>query len=375
VLDKPPDPEFKSAERLAFEIYLRTGRRLAGAEVPERKFNPYHDPRNGQFTFAPGGPRSVGGVSGSDPRGVWKPEKTPRGDAKPPLDKRLAPALDASRLDALPTKIAPNGFQLANRGVRGPRRGRGPGRGRPPTDPKLLDDLFPGLAKSPAGAIVELVDGVADLTTAANELTREIYWAQARRLESEIRELDPNFQHDTFGEPDTIQGRVNDIKTLRLRRAVEFYRKRNDLRPLQVEVIKIMQDRADAAYDEAVELYDAGRLTPRLSREEAIGNYIDRAVRTDLRSVFNLSRIDTSRGQPVRVVGRAYDTSGTDRTYRIPDARVGNVAFDVTLTRKTLATPQVRGFFNADFRPDVVVIVRPRQLGGIYTYAINRPSR
>ena len=66
--DNPPDPEFKSAERLAFDVYLRTGKRLA--RPPERKFNPYHDPRNGQFTFAPGGPRSVGDVTGSDPRGV-----------------------------------------------------------------------------------------------------------------------------------------------------------------------------------------------------------------------------------------------------------------------------------------------------------------
>lgn len=135
-----------------------------------------------------------------------------------------------------------------------------------------------------------------------------------------------------------------------------------------------MQERADSAYEEAVEQYEAGRLTPRLSREEAIGNYVDAAVRADLRTIFNVNLVDTSRGQPVRVVGREYETSGTDRTYRIPDARVGTVAFDVTLTEKTLRTPQVRGFFNADFRPDIVVIIRPSQLGGSYTYAIKRPG-
>lgn len=38
-----------------FEIYLRTGRRVAADPAPlEYKFNPYHDPQNGQFTFAPG---------------------------------------------------------------------------------------------------------------------------------------------------------------------------------------------------------------------------------------------------------------------------------------------------------------------------------
>ena len=368
------DSEFKSAERLAFELYLRTGRRLACPEAPERKFNPYHDPRNGQFTFAPGGPRSVGGVSGSDPRGVWKPKKKP-GGAKPPLDKRLAPAVDEIGLDLLPTKIAPNGFQLANRGGRGPRRGRGPGGGRPPTDPTLLEHVFPGLAKSPAGSIVKLADGILELTTAANEVTREIHRSQVRRLLAEIREVDPDYRLQSLGEPTTIEGRANEIKALRFDRALAFVRERRDFRPLQVEVVKIMQNRADAAYDEAIKLDNAGRLTPRLSREEAIGNYIDAAVRADLRSVFNVNRVDVSRGQPVRVVGREYDTSGTDLTYRIPDARVGNIAFDVTLTQKTLRTGQIRGFFNADFRPDAVIIIRPRQLGGTYTYAITKPGK
>jgi hypothetical protein len=59
--------EVKSAERQAFELYLRTGRRVppewfaardaaaAKAEV-EAKYNPWHD-RLGRFTFPPGGPR------------------------------------------------------------------------------------------------------------------------------------------------------------------------------------------------------------------------------------------------------------------------------------------------------------------------------
>ena len=39
----------------SFENYLRTGRRTVRHGAIEYKFNPYHDPRNGQFTFAPGG--------------------------------------------------------------------------------------------------------------------------------------------------------------------------------------------------------------------------------------------------------------------------------------------------------------------------------
>jgi hypothetical protein len=41
----------KSPAGQMFDDYLRTGQRF----VSGQKFNPYHDPRNGQFTFAPGG--------------------------------------------------------------------------------------------------------------------------------------------------------------------------------------------------------------------------------------------------------------------------------------------------------------------------------
>ena len=50
--------------RRAFTHWLRTGR-LPLSRAPdglELKFNPYHDPRNGQFTFAPGGPAGSRGA-------------------------------------------------------------------------------------------------------------------------------------------------------------------------------------------------------------------------------------------------------------------------------------------------------------------------
>ena len=70
----------KSPGQRAFAYYLRTGRRLPpdmfmeGRDV-ELKFNPYHDPRNGQYTFAPGGAgtRSTGRVRNPDPRALAKP--------------------------------------------------------------------------------------------------------------------------------------------------------------------------------------------------------------------------------------------------------------------------------------------------------------
>lgn len=50
--------EHEAAELLAFEHYLRTGLMLDAGDLElliERKFNPYHDPDNGRFTFGPGG--------------------------------------------------------------------------------------------------------------------------------------------------------------------------------------------------------------------------------------------------------------------------------------------------------------------------------
>jgi hypothetical protein len=50
--------EEKSAELQAFEYYMRTGWTLPPSRFEsagERKFNPYHDPDDGRFTFGPGG--------------------------------------------------------------------------------------------------------------------------------------------------------------------------------------------------------------------------------------------------------------------------------------------------------------------------------
>jgi len=56
----------------AYSHWLRTGRWLRpyAADGRELKFNPYHDPRNGQFTFAPGGPRSLSRILVADRAGT-----------------------------------------------------------------------------------------------------------------------------------------------------------------------------------------------------------------------------------------------------------------------------------------------------------------
>lgn len=94
----------------------------------------------------------------------------------------------------------------------------------------------------------------------------------------------------------------------------------------------------------------------------------------NLRDRYTVLGIDSAGAGPVRVNRRENNSSGSDLTYRLPDVGVKDVAFDVTLTRKTLSTSQVRGFFEADFRPSRVIIIRPRQIGADHTYAISRPE-
>ncbi len=370
--------DVKSAERKAFEIYLRTGRYCLDSQNEDRiehKFNPYHDPENGQFTFAPGGPRSLSRIIVSDRLGLhrrsWAQGDT--GGVNRPISSstqhspvRRHAVFEADRQSATlqPAQYRPN-----------PRARAGNNGGPPLNDPLSLARVFPGIRSSPAGSIIGMADNILDLTGPASRLTTGLAEEHIAYLIQHMRMVDPDYRLDNLGFPTTLEGQGNLIRKLRLDRASAAYRRNGELRPLQVETARAMQQSADRAYVDGLALYEAGRLNVRLSREEAIGNYVDRMVRNDLRDTYNIQGINTSKGQPVRIVGREYDTSSSDLTYRIPDARVGNIAYDVTLTRKTLATPQVRGFFNSDFRPDSVIIKWPRQLGPGNSYAIVSPRK
>ena len=54
---------------------------------------------------------------------------------------------------------------------------------------------------------------------------------------------------------------------------------RGDSGPLRFETLRFLQDSVDNAYARGIELYEKGLLPVRLSKEEAIGNYIDVQVR------------------------------------------------------------------------------------------------
>jgi hypothetical protein len=322
---------FIQAERNTFDMWLRTGRRRLSYPI-EVKFNPYHDPKNGQFTFAPGGPRSLEDV----------------------IVAQRSPI-------ARETSIRP-----------APRGGLGGNRGPSLYDPMTLQQVFPGLASSPAGSILAPLDSFLGITGPADAMLQQLTRGSTRQLLEQIKAIDPSYRFQSFGEPTTLEGQVNQLRGLRLDRAEAYYRVKGELRPLQVEAFKFLQSATDAAYVRGVRLFDAGKLTPRLSRNEAVGNYVDGQVRVELRDFYRNNGIDVERGQPVQVNRRAYNKP--EGSYTVPDSRVGQVAFDVSLTAKTLSTAQVRGFFRSDFAPTSVIIVRPRQLGPNSSYIITRPS-
>jgi hypothetical protein len=240
-------------------------------------------------------------------------------------------------------------------------------------DPMTLEQAMPGLAHAPAGAIVALADNILDWKGPARQATAELTKAYSNRLIKEIRALDPSYQFQSLGAPRTLEGQLNQLNQLRMQRAATIYRVTGDLKPLQFETMRFLQRSANRAYEEAIGLIKAGKLNIRLSDQEAIGTHIDQTVRLELRDIFNGLGISTGRGQPVRVNRREYNTSISEATYRIPDSRVGEIAFDVTLSPKNLGTAQVRGYFAADFTPQIVIIIRPEQLGRNSSYAIVRP--
>jgi hypothetical protein len=117
-----------------------------------------------------------------------------------------------------------------------------------------------------------------------------------------------------------------------------------------------------------------GKLPVRLSQQEALGNYIDKRVREDLRRKLNVVGIDWVGSGPVRVNKRENDTSPSEQAFRRPDFRVDKVAYDITLTLKTIKTTQLRGSFGTDFKPNTTIIIRPTGLGKGHTYAIIKPE-
>ena len=349
----------------AFSLYLRTGRRRREDRI-ERKYNHWHDPDNGRFTFEGQG-RYFAGRPSAQTRASNRPALGHQ-DSSPQLERRLL----ASELAGPSRSNSSTPIKLAQNNPNPRIRMRGNG-GPPIHDPRTLEQAFPGLGNSPGGAIVVVADNLLDLTGPSRRLTTELTEAYANRLVQEIQTLDPSFHRSllTAGFPQTSEGQANHINELRLARAKAYYRK-GELRPLQVEIVRFLQPKVSEIYARGSEKLKAGRLPVRLSEQEAVGNYVDREVVKELTNLLNILSIPNGRGQLVQVNRRAYHRP--DSTYSRPDARVGNISIDWTLTVKNSTTPQIRNFFRSDFQPEIVVIVRPSQLGRPSLYAITKPS-
>lgn len=157
-----------------------------------------------------------------------------------------------------------------------------------------LEHAFPGLAGSPGGAVLALADNLFDLTGPANAMMIEVLQNKARQLRSEISAIDPKWHYneegnkDMFGNPIlTVQSVNTTVDNLRFQRAAVFLKVKGDARPLQLETLRFIQDRADDAYDQGMARLKTGRLKLRLSEREALGNYIDTNVRIDLRARYD----------------------------------------------------------------------------------------
>lgn len=257
-----------------------------------------------------------------------------------------------------------------------PRRGSN----GPPNEVTSLQEVFPGLKDAPGLAIpLAPIDGFLGISASADAANLAATMMQYRFLIAAIRTLNPRFVDEELLPDGGIaglswQGRINLINSLRMERAATLYRFNGDVRLLQVESLRFLQNAVDDAYAEGVKEYGAERLTPRLSREEAIGNYMDVAVRRQLRGFLNRYNVPYGPGANVTINNRDYDTSPPQKTFRVPDARIGDISFDWTLSLKTMVNQQIRGFFAADSRPIGVVVVRPSQLGRNSTYLIPRSA-
>lgn len=274
-----------------------------------------------------------------------------------------------------PTLTKPSSAEAKPRRPSSPkiRGGRAPVNHNRP-GPDSLREVFPGIATAPGSAILAPVDAFLGISGPAREANEQAVRLVRDHLISSIQQLRPDYRFQSIqpgGMPASIAGRSMMLNGLRLELAVAQYQVRGNIEPLQVETLRFIQRQVDDAYNLAVRLFNAGQIRSRLSRNEAIGNYIDSEVRRDLRSLYGALGVSIVRGEPVQVNRRARNTS--DLTYTIPDARVGNVIFDATLTNKTSRTPQITRFFQSDFELVAVIIIRPSQLGGVYTYLIMPP--
>lgn len=333
--------------RQAFSHWLRTGRLPVwrSSDGTERKFNPYHDPRDGRFTSGPGGGASLGDIAGRDQLARLRQQ------FRRQVTLGVGPGEEESRS----------------------RRG---GNSRAFQDSMTLEQAFPGLSGAPGGSIVAAADHIFDFSGPAAELQDELYDGLTRKTLEEIHKLDPHYRDETLdGSPSLksksghlvqLQDRLSDLKLMRAR---DIAVSTGNYQPLQVESINRIQRLVDVAYERGLEHQRRGSLSTTASPQIDLGNYVDRQARNRMRQTFR--RLGIKSALPGRVKINRYAPNSRDGTHSVPDYMIGNVMPDISTRRKTERDEQVRRFFASDARPQYVAIIRPRVLGG--SYVITRP--
>lgn len=167
----------------AFSYWLRTGRLpvVRTADGRELKFNPYHDPRNGRFTFAPGGPAIREAV-----------QRHAAGAGAPTDAENFGPS------------------------ARAPIMGRGPNASAF-EDPMTLEQVFPGLQNAPGGAIIAVADNLLDLSGPGEAAQAELLKNQARDLTAQIKAIDPNWHYDEIGPVDSLGHPIESVQGLSIK--------------------------------------------------------------------------------------------------------------------------------------------------------------
>jgi hypothetical protein len=255
-----------------------------------------------------------------------------------------------------------------------PRRGSN----GPPTDYTILMEAVPFLKEYPFLAApfapVDHLIGYSELWDAANAAATLV---SHDHLMAQIKALNPRFNVEELfpvgGIPAmSVEARDNMLMNLSMEYASTLYRVRGDVEPLQATTLSFLQNAVNAAYAEGVKEWNAGRLKPSLSREVAIGNYIDGIVRRKLQDFFDMYQVTYGKGKNITINNRNYNTSSTPPTYRLPDARVADLAYDWTLELKSEKDGQVIGILRADAAPKGLIIIQPNVPGQYHTYYIPR---
>lgn len=309
--------------RRAISRWLRTGflpvARLAGGL--ELKFNPYHDPRNGRFTFATG----IGA-------GIEE-----------------------------------------HYGGQGPRLGRG-GNSRAFEDPMTVEQAFPELHGPLWNGIQALAQSTLDIFGPAAEAQINILDNRSKEVLKEIKKLDPNFVYQQIYSPQpSVEASAAKLDDLMMWRAATYLRKTGNIEPLKTAMMVRMQREIDQAKREGDKLQKAGELKSHgVNDQMRLGNYVDRRVRGNIRGALNWYGIKAAARGRVRINRRLY-IDGQGRSYGIPDVMVDDLIIEGSLQRKTMSAAQLRRFAKGLPKPRHIAVMTPSEAGSAHTYVYKIP--